>query len=121
VDDSGSSRSGKQRLKKLVDYEDFLERYRTANRYLGDWAMMSAIRDLNRGFEFDMESSIFTDALQINFHEGPITAYDFRALSSDADFKDAVEQMWFVQNASVLWRRRIMNRVEEIQEYLSHW
>jgi hypothetical protein len=108
----------KDLLKKLVAYEDFLQRFAVAGEYHID-LILGALNVFNRGFELSVDKPLINDTLQLNLlGTPPVASYDFNALASDKEFRNAAEQLWFVQSFYTLWRMRIMSRVEEIQQQL---
>jgi len=104
-------------LNELVAYEDFMERFSIAGAYFVDMAL-SVLQPFTARFEYDIEGLFFTDSLQLKLDQPTIATYDFDAMVADSAFHDAAEQLFFVHSLYSLWRLRISNRVERIQQML---
>jgi hypothetical protein len=104
-------------LNELVAYEDFLERFEVALAYYVDMAF-GVQQAFTSRFEYDMETDFFTDDLQLILDPPAIATYDFDAMVADTAFHNAAEQLVFVQSLYSMWRLRISNRVERIQQML---
>ncbi|MBU1188314.1 MAG: hypothetical protein KKC01_04710 [Gammaproteobacteria bacterium] len=104
-------------LNELVAYEDFLERFDVALAYFMD--MASGVQQaFTSRFEYDIEASFFDNDLQLKLEQPAISSFDFDAMVADAAFHNAAEQLVFVHSLFSLWRLRISDRVERIQQML---
>ncbi len=105
-------------LNELVAYGDFLERFDVALAYYVDMAF-GVQQAFTSRFEYDIETDFFTDDLQLILDPPAIATYDFEAMVADTAFHDAAEQLFFVHNLYSMWRLRISERVERIQQMLA--
>jgi hypothetical protein len=106
-------------LEELVDYEDYLTtRFVFAQQYYIDLAM-GAVPGYVSAFNYDdnlqLNAELFANATETS----ELVSYDFDALSTDLAFENAAEQLMFVHSGFVLWRQRISERVDAIQQRLS--
>ena len=105
-------------LNELVAYEDFLQRAEVALNYYVDMAF-GVQQPFTARFEYDIDAFFFTDDLQLKLGQPAIAAYDFDAMVADTTFHDAAEQLVFVHTLYSMWRLRISDRVERIQQMLA--
>jgi len=105
-------------LNELVAYEDFLERFAVGRAYFVDMAF-GVQQSFTSRFEYDIEAFFFTDDLQLKLDQPAIATYDFDAMVADTAFQDAAEQLVFVHSLYSMWRLRISDRVERIQQMLA--
>ena len=104
-------------LNELVAYEDFLERFDVALAYYVNMAL-GVHQAFTSLFEYDVDAYFFTDDLQLILDPPAIAPYDFDAMVADAAFHNAAEQLVFVHSLYSMWRLRISDRVERIQQML---
>ncbi|MDB2438097.1 hypothetical protein N9W89_05235 [Hellea sp.] len=105
-------------LHALVDYEDFLERFAIARSYYVESALL-ATRDFKDGFEYDIELRFTEDIFALVEQEQSLVSYDFEMLASDPTFYNAVEELLFVHSGFTIWRSRISDRIDIIQQNLA--
>mgnify|MGYP000691732431 FL=1 len=105
-------------LDELVDYEDFLDRFRFAEEYYRDLAM-GAMGAFTAAFEYDADLRLTSDAFEVGTDVGPAVSYDFEALAAAPAFENAAEQLMFTHSGFTLWRLRISARIAQIQQLLS--
>ena len=105
-------------LNVLVEYEDFLERYAFAQKFYSEYSFLftEAIR---RGSNYSVEIELTEEAFALIEQEYPLVTYDFDAMVSDADFYEAAEELLFMHSGTILWRKRISERIDEIQRQLA--
>lgn len=105
-------------LHALVDYEDFLERFAVAGKHNLDSALL-VTGAYTSAFEYDVDLRITDDTIAEGSGVQFPVAYDFGALAGDPAFHNAAEELMFLQSNFTLWRSRISDRVEDIQEQLA--
>ncbi len=106
-------------LDALVDYEDFLERFRFAQNYYSD-LVMQAVGAYTSAFNYNIDMRL-TEEVFATVGEGTsFVSYDFDALVADPEFLNAAEQLLFVHSGFIVWRSRISQRVESIQVLLNN-
>jgi hypothetical protein len=106
----------KELLKLLNDYNDFLERYNAAMTYLIQ-STVSVQGAFNIRFDLDVEGLTYQTVDVVNF-VAPIKAYNFEQMADDPAFINAAEQLALLHSTGSLWRARISQRVEAIQQRL---
>ncbi|MEL7298259.1 MAG: hypothetical protein AAGJ86_11410, partial [Pseudomonadota bacterium] len=105
-------------LHLLVDYEDFLERYGFAKAFYVDYLFLFT-PDFRQAFEYDIDLQL-TEEVFAMFESGkPNVHYDFEKMVVDPAFRNAVEELMFIHSGSVMWRKRISARVDEIRQNLA--
>ena len=105
-------------LHALVDYEDFLERFSVATNYYIDNALL-VTPALRRPVEYDIDFQL-TDDFSALVDEGErFVSYDFEVLASDPDFHNAVEELLLIHSGFTMWRKRISDRIDVIQQKLA--
>ena len=105
-------------LHTLVDYEDFLERYAFAQKFYTEYSLLFT-KDFRRAFELDIDLRLTEDVFALGKQEQPLVSYDFEALVSDPDFYKAAEELLFMHSGSTMWRQRISDRIDVIQQNLA--
>lgn len=105
-------------LHALVDYGDFLERFAVARDYNMDNVLLLT-GAYTAAFEYDVDSRFTEGALALNDGARALVFYDFEALAADPAFHNAAEELMVLQGNFTLWRTRISERVEDIQEQLA--
>lgn len=105
-------------LHALVDYEDFLERFAVARKYNMDSALLVS-GAFTGAFEYDVDLRITDEVIATDGRERSPVSYDFETLVADPAFHNAAEELMFLQGNFTLWRSRISERVEDIQEQLT--
>lgn len=106
----------KELLKLLNDYNDFLDRYDTAMTYLIH-STVSVQSAYNIHFDLDVERLTYQTGDVVNF-AAPIEAYSFEQMTADLEFINAAEHFALLHSTVSLWRSRIDQRVEAIQQRL---
>jgi hypothetical protein len=105
-------------LDDLVDYEDFLKRFRFAEQYYTD-LVMESLGAYTSAFKYDDDLRLTVEVFENSTEAGPFVSYDFDALAADPAFENAAEQLLFFHSGFILWRQRISTRVDAIQQRLS--
>ncbi|MEN0078509.1 MAG: hypothetical protein AAF753_05285 [Pseudomonadota bacterium] len=105
-------------LNLLVDYEDFLERYAFAQKFYSEYSLLftGAFR---RGFNYNVDIELTEEAFALIEQGVPVVSYDFQAMVSDPDFYEAAEELMFMHSGTILWRKRISDRIDVIQQSLA--
>jgi hypothetical protein len=105
-------------LDDLVDYEDFLTRFEFAQQYYID-LVMGSFQAYTSAFGYAEDLQLSESLFRGSAETGALVSYDFDALAADPTFENAAEQLMFVHSGFVLWRQRISQRVDAIQQRLS--
>ena len=105
-------------LNELVAYEDLLARFAVARTYFVDM-VVGVQQPFTARFEYDIEALFFTDHRQLKLDQPAIATYDFDAMVADTAFHDAAEQLAFIHSLYLMWRLRINERLERIQQMLA--
>ncbi|MEM0987081.1 MAG: hypothetical protein AAGJ32_12615 [Pseudomonadota bacterium] len=105
-------------LNLLVDYEDFLERYAFAQKFYSEYSLLFT-EAFRRGFDYNVEIELTEEAFALIEQGLPVVSYDFEALVSDPDFYQAAEELMFMHSGTILWRNRISDRLDGIQQNLA--
>ena len=105
-------------LNLLVDYEDFLERYAFAQKFYSEYSLLFT-EAFRRGFNYNVDMKLTEDAFALIEQGLPVVSYDFEALVSDPSFYDAAEELLFMHSGTILWRQRISDRIDAIQQSLA--
>jgi len=102
-------------VNEMVAYEDFLQRFKLAQEFL-----MHMIVDLqqpfSRGFQYSVDGLFITRLEDIGQMER--VHYDFETMVVNLSFREAAEQLMFVHSVALLWRTRISDRIQQIQQKL---
>ena len=105
-------------LHLLVDYEDFLERFAVARNYYVDNALLW-IPDLKVAYEYDIDFQLTEEFFALVDQGERYVSYDFEALAADSAFENALEELLFVHSGFTMWRKRISDRIDVIQQQLA--
>lgn len=105
-------------LHLLVDYEDFLGRFAVARNYYIENALLWT-PDLKAAYEYDTGLQITDDFFALIDEGERYVSYDFEALAADPAFENAVEELLFVHSGFTMWRKRINDRIDDIQQQLA--
>lgn len=105
-------------LDELVDYEDFIStRFVFAQQYYKD-LLMDALPNYAAAFSYNNELNLTVALFEGEAETSGLVTYDFEKLSKDAAFANSAEQLMFTHSGVILWRKRISERVDEIQQRL---
>jgi hypothetical protein len=113
----GNLLSNRQLLTKLVDYEDYLERFDFAKKYYQALAL-DATEAYTAAFNYEADLRLTAHVFEVGADVGAALTYDFESLAADPDFENAAEQLLFTHTGYTLWREAISERIEEIQQLL---
>jgi len=105
-------------LHALVDYEDFLDRFAVATNYYIENSLL-VTPAFRRPIEYDIDLQLTDDFFVLVDQGERYVSYDFEALASDPAFYNAVEELLFVHSGFAMWRSRISDRIEGIQQNLA--
>lgn len=105
-------------LHALVDYEDFLERFAVARNYYVENALL-VTPAFRLPVEYDIDFQLTDDFFALVDQGEQYVDYDFEALSSDPAFYNAVEELLLIHSGFTMWRQRISNRIDTIQQSLA--
>ncbi|MEM6899727.1 MAG: hypothetical protein AAF583_08160 [Pseudomonadota bacterium] len=105
-------------LHLLVDYEDFLGRFAIAWSYYIENAALW-IPDVKAAYEYDIDFQLTDDFLASVDQGERYVSYDFEALAADPAFENAVEELLFLHSGFTIWRKRISDRIDDIQQQLA--
>ncbi|MEL6789079.1 MAG: hypothetical protein AAFU58_00150 [Pseudomonadota bacterium] len=105
-------------LHMLVDYQDFLERYAFAQKFYTEYCLIFT-EAFRRGYNYSTDIQLTEDAFALIEPGQSIVSYDFEALVSDPAFHDATEEFLFMHSGTILWRKRISDRIDVIRQRLT--
>jgi len=103
-------------LNEMVAYEDFLQRFVYAQEHLMHLSIENQ-QPLSNGFQYSIDGVLFTRIE--NFEQMERVTYDFESMVADPAFQEAAEQLMFMHSNALLWRTRISDRVQRIQQMLA--
>lgn len=105
-------------LHTLVDYEDFLERYAFAQKFYSEYSLMFT-QPFRRGFELNIDIELTEESFALVDTGQSLTYFELDRLAADADFYNAAEELLFMHSGTILWRQRISDRIDRIQQSLA--
>ncbi|MEM9014365.1 MAG: DUF6090 family protein [Pseudomonadota bacterium] len=105
-------------LHALVDYEDFLERFAIARNYYIENALLWT-PDYKVAYQYDIDFQLTEDFFALVDQGERYVSYDFEALAAEPAFENAVEELLFVHSGFTMWRKRISERIDAIEERLA--
>ncbi|MEM9234672.1 MAG: hypothetical protein AAGA69_10620, partial [Pseudomonadota bacterium] len=73
----------------------------------------------NAAFEYDIDLQLTDDVFALLDQGQPFVSYDFEELAADPAFHNAVEELLFVHSGFTMWRLRISDRIDLIQQKLA--
>mgnify|MGYP001794994776 CR=1 FL=1 len=104
-------------LNIMVDYEDFLERYAFAQKFYTEYSLLYT-EAFRRQVDYRVDIMLSEEQFALNEQAEPYVLYEFEALVADPDFHNATEELLFMHSGTILWRKRISDRIDAIQERL---
>ena len=105
----------KDLLRELMRYNAYLDEFASAEDIIAEW-QTAYLPNFTSGFTYDLEKLDLIGGS--SFRVSAIGGYDITDMAEDEAFRDAVYELREAHIMYTNWRRRILERIEEIRQLL---